>query len=251
MLTMNGLVPWSGALEHEQVERDVEAHLLDQADGAFGMLLRGEDPEPTYPVESLGQYSDCYREMLAAYDAAFAETDDPVRAAVAARTVLLRHAMQNPDNFAELRTADWSPRPKRGWSVAELYAAEFPEPRYLVPGLLPAGLAALAARPKIGKSWMALQIAVAVGMGGEVFGEQAQKGRVLYLALEDSTRRMKGRLQKQGAPHAANVCFEFSWPPLLQSGMDQLLRAIDYHRYGLVIIDTLARAMWTRTRRPI
>lgn len=197
MVAMNGSAPWNGG-DHAQVERDEEIHLLDEADCAFGMLLRSEDPEPMYPVESLGPYSGCYREMLAAYDAAYAETDDTERAVAAARSVLLGYVAQDPDHFAGFRSADWSPRPRRGWSVAELYAAEFPEPRYLVPGLLPSGLAALAARPKIGKSWMALQVAVAVGVGGQVFGEQTKKGRVLYLALEDSIRRMKLRLQKQG-----------------------------------------------------
>jgi hypothetical protein len=243
MLTMNGLSPWNGVAEHEQTERAEEIRLLDEADCAFGMLLRSEDPESLYPIGSLGKYNGCYQEMLAAFDAAYAETDEAERAVTAARTVLLRHVAQQPDDFAGLRAVDWSPRPKRGWSVAELYAAEFPEPHYLVPGLLPAGLVALAARPKIGKSWMALQMAVAVGTGGQVFGEQTKKGRVLYLALEDSIRRMKLRLQKQGAPEVANVSFEFSWPAFLQGGLDQLLRAIDYHRYGLVIIDTLARAM--------
>jgi hypothetical protein len=242
MVAMNGSAPWNGDV-HGQVERDEEIRLLDEADSAFGMLLRSEDPEPMYPVGSLGPYSNCYREMLAAYDAAYAETNDADRAAAAARSVLLGHVAQDPEHFAGLRTVDWSPRPRRGWSVAELYAAEFPEPNYLVPGLLPSGLAALAARPKIGKSWMALQVAVAVGVGGQVFGEQTKRGRVLYLALEDSIRRMKLRLQKQGAPEAANVCFEFSWQPFLQGGLDQLLRAIDYHRYGLVIVDTLARAL--------
>jgi hypothetical protein len=242
MMTMNERLRWNEMLDSEQVERDAEVRLLDQVDIAFWMLLHGEDPEPEYPVESLGKFSACYQEMLAAYDAAAAETDDPEQGAVAARAVLLRYVATDTD-FAELKVANWSPRAKRGWSVAELYAAEFPEPRYLVPGLLTAGLAALAARPKIGKSWMALQLAVAVGAGGSFFNQPAQKGRVLYLALEDSPRRMKLRLQKQQATEQANVRFEFSWLPLLEGGMDMLLRAIDYHRYSLVIIDTLARAL--------
>jgi RecA-family ATPase len=82
-----------------------------------------------------------------------------------------------------------------------------------------------------------------VGAGSSFFDQPAQKGRVLYLALEDSPRRMKSRLQKQQATAQANVRFEFSWQPLLEGGLDPLLRAIDYHRYNLVIIDTLARAL--------
>lgn len=221
----------------EEDERDEEVRLLDQADMAFAMLLRGDDPVTEFPLGSLGKYNACYAAMLAAYDGV--EELEP--AIAAARAVLRRYIDSDPD-FADLQSGEWGNH-KRRWSVAELYAADFPEPRYLVPDLLPAGLAALGARPKIGKSWMALQLSVAVGAGQPFFAQPTQKGRVLYLALEDSPRRMKTRLQKQGACEHANVQFAFTWQPLLEGGMDQLLRAIDYHRYSLVIIDTLARAL--------
>ena len=236
MMNGNGVVYWNGMFPHE-CEPDAAVRLLNQVEHAFWMLLQGEDPEPEYPLGSLGKYNACYQEMLTAYDGA----PDEESSIAAARRVLLRYLAAHTD-FSDLRCVDATGE-RRSWSVAELYAAEFVEPRYLVPGLLPAGLAALGARPKIGKSWMALQIGVAVGLGDRVFGEQTQTGRVMYLALEDSPRRMKGRLQKQGAPAEANVRFEFTWPPLLEGGMDQLLQAIDRHRYGLVVVDTLARAL--------
>lgn len=133
------------------------------------------------------------------------------------------------------------------WSVADLKFAEFPEPRCAVPGLLPPGLVNLAGRPKLGKSWLALQIAIAVGCGGKVLGRQVDQGKVLYLALEDNPRRLQDRLNKQSAPNNADVDFQFEWPALVDRnskvGTDLLLTAIAAKGYKLVIIDTISRAL--------
>src|SRR5262245_57136745 len=54
-----------------------------------------------------------------------------------------------------------------GWranvfSAADLHKKSFPEIAYVIPGLIPEGLSILAGRPKIGKSWLALDAAFAV-----------------------------------------------------------------------------------------
>ena len=66
------------------------------------------------------------------------------------------------------------------WAVAELYAADFPAPRFVVADLVPAGLTILAGRPKLGKSWLALQTAAAVGTGGSVLGLNAECGPMSF-----------------------------------------------------------------------
>lgn len=212
-----------------EVEADQAAELAEQA---FRMMLKGEDPTRYFHDEEMGRYRACYEAMVDAL------ADD---GAEAARAVLMRFAAQDGE-IGALRVVDPALH-KYSWTVGELYNAEFPEPRYIVPGLLPSGLAALGARPKIGKSWMGLQISVAVGTGGMVFNQQVSKGKVLYLALEDSPRRMKKRLQKQVALESADIRFEFGWKPLLEEGMGDLIREIDRHRYTLVVVDTLARAL--------
>jgi hypothetical protein len=131
---------------------------------------------------------------------------------------------------------------KTVWSVSELYAADFPPPRSAVPDLLPAGLTILAGRPKLGKSWLALQIAIAVATGGDVLGQRAAPGPVLYLALEDTPRRLKDRLAKQGAPAAASVTFHTQWAALSQEGLADLMVACA-QGYRLVVVDTLSRGM--------
>src|SRR5262245_25770067 len=72
---------------------------------------------------------------------------------------------------------------------------KFPEPRWAIPDLLAQGCTLLAGPPKVGKSWLALNIAVAVATGGKALGTiDVEAGDVLLLALEDNGRRLQNRL---------------------------------------------------------
>lgn len=88
-------------------------------------------------------------------------------------------------------------REKRIFSAPELLAELLPEPLYTVPGLLTEGLFLLIGKAKMGKSWLAYQIGISIAAGGRVLGTiPVERGRVLYLALEDTKRRLKKRLLK-------------------------------------------------------
>ena len=130
-----------------------------------------------------------------------------------------------------------------GWTAAELLATAFPDPVWAVPDLIPVGLTFLAGRPKVGKSWLALQTAIAVGSGGRVLDKQVTQGNVLYLALEDNGRRLRQRTQKQGMPATAAIRFETAWPRLTDGGIEALDRAIAGQHYSLVVLDTLGRLL--------
>src|SRR5215203_3009482 len=87
-------------------------------------------------------------------------------------------------------------RPAIG-SAAELRRKEFPPIRYVVPGYIGEGCTLLAGRPKLGKSWLMLDVGLAVAAGRICLGEtQCEKGEVLYLALEDNERRLQCRIDK-------------------------------------------------------
>jgi biotin operon repressor len=82
-------------------------------------------------------------------------------------------------------------------TAADLLAKELPPVEYVVPGYIPEGLTILAGRPKLGKSWLSLGLAVAVATGGLAFGSiPVKQGIVLYLALEDNERRLQQRLKQ-------------------------------------------------------
>ena len=197
----------------------------------IGAILDGQEPNGTKPSE-LGPFGDCYTEMVRAWNDGGKE---------AARQVYTKYAEYDPQ-INQLRCGDPEP-PKDAWTVAELLAAEFPPPRCLVPGLLPEGLVFLAGRPKLGKSWLGLQFATAVGTGGKVLGRDAERGKVLYLALEDNEARIQDRLRKQRAAADSNVVFRFIWASLAKEGTSDLILEIDQQGFSLVVIDTLSRAL--------
>ncbi len=129
----------------------------------------------------------------------------------------------------------------------QLLTTEFADPPWIVDGLLPAGYTLLAGKPKVGKSWLALQLAQAVSCGGMFLGIRCQQQRVLYLALEDGHRRLQKRMQAQGWPAGKGDCSFLTGGDarklgLLGKGGPALLaKIIRDGGYRLVIIDTFSR----------
>lgn len=154
-----------------------------------------------------------------------------------------------------------APPPDAGISCADLMAMDLPEVRFAVPGLLPEGLTILAGRPKARKSWFALQLALGVALGEPVLakGTGAAKpaeqgadgkiitagGHVLYLALEDTRRRLKKRVQKiltakgWAAPAALEFRIQSDRLPAGLAPIEAWLKARPEAR--LIIVDTLQK----------
>jgi len=134
------------------------------------------------------------------------------------------------------------------FTASDLEEMIFPEPRWAVPGLLPEGLTILAGRPKRGKSWMGLGLALAVASGGKAFGNiDVEKGDALYLALEDNPRRLQNRLavlKDPGTKLPPRLHLVTDFPPLQLGGMQCLVDWLDKHpKTHLVVIDTLGRIL--------
>jgi hypothetical protein len=141
---------------------------------------------------------------------------------------------------------DWESKtmekPRNRWTVSELLDAEFPEPKWAIPALIPEGLTIIGGRPKVGKSWLLLQAAIAVGTGGMFFNKPVDQGNVLYVAFEDGPRRLQDRIKKMGMPRDAMVTFERVWKPMHKGGLEDLVIELATVDYRLVIFDTLTRA---------
>ena len=65
---------------------------------------------------------------------------------------------------------------------------------FVIDSLLAQGLYILAGAPKVGKSWLALDVCLSIAKGEKVLNQQTTQGTVLYLCLEDSFVRIQNRL---------------------------------------------------------
>jgi len=137
-----------------------------------------------------------------------------------------------------------------------LLRKEFAPILFVFNDLLYSGLTLCAGRPKVGKSWLALQLAIdaALGRAGLAKFGNIKPRRVLYLGLEEGERRTNSRLQKfiaRGADDAiltGNIQFSYKLMPLLGGGIEELDATMAAHGAQLVVVDTLIRAMGGRQR---
>ncbi|MEI6500567.1 MAG: AAA family ATPase [Armatimonadota bacterium] len=124
---------------------------------------------------------------------------------------------------------------QRLWTAAELLNADFPEPVWIVPDILPEGTTILGGKPKLGKSWLAMQLAQAAGTGGCFLDYRIEQRRVLFLALEDSKRRLRSRMVAQAWPDLHEVYF------LTECETTELERWLDETKPQLLVVDTFSR----------
>lgn len=128
------------------------------------------------------------------------------------------------------------------YTLQELYAHPMEPISWLAEGLLAPGLYFLGGSPKVGKSWLALQLCLAVCRGEPFLGFRTRKSEVLYLALEDGPRRLHTRALRltEEAPAGLHLC---GHAPMIGQGLEQQLDQMLAEHPGirLVIIDTLQK----------
>jgi hypothetical protein len=126
-------------------------------------------------------------------------------------------------------------------SAHDIASMKFEPIKYAVPQLLPMGLIILAGKQKIGKSWLDLNLAIAIASGGIALNRwKCDPGDVLYMALEDNERRIQDRL-KTLIPYGnvpKNLHIALEWPTLNDNGLTILENWIkDHPGTRLIIID--------------
>lgn len=146
------------------------------------------------------------------------------------------------------------------WSAADLLLREFQPVQWGLKGLLPEGISILSGDPKIGKSWLVYQGAVAVATRSPLWPgrDPEEQGDVLLLALEDNDRRLRRRLDillphfspasakadRKGAtftrPDVSRLHYATEWPRA-EAGVAHLTQWMRAHPgVRLVVIDTIS-----------
>ena len=136
-----------------------------------------------------------------------------------------------------------SPGYMRTFSMSDLYENVYDSRPPIVDGLLYSGTYLFVGAPKVGKSFFMAQLAYHVSMGIKLWNYEVKKGAVLYLALEDTQKRLQERLFRMyGTESADNLHFTI-WAKQLGGGLDeQLQRFVNEHpNTKLIIIDTLQK----------
>lgn len=112
--------------------------------------------------------------------------------------------------------------------------------RFVVDSLISQGLHVLAGSPKVGKSWLALWLAVMVAKGEPVWNMPTRQGTTLYLCLEDSRLRIQNRLFEimEDAPPSVHFCTDAF---IIGGGLEERIESFiaEHPDTTLIIIDTL------------
>jgi AAA domain/Bifunctional DNA primase/polymerase, N-terminal len=133
-------------------------------------------------------------------------------------------------------------------NFATLRTRIFPPIKFIVPGYIAEGCTLIAGNPKIGKSWLALEIGLAVATGGTCLGGiQCEQGNVLFLALEDNERRLQSRGTKLAGYASADewpaaLDYHTEWPRAEEGGLESIAAWINsVPNPRLVLIDVLMK----------
>lgn len=136
----------------------------------------------------------------------------------------------------------------RGMSAADLMGREFEPTQFAVDKVLPSGLTIFAGSPKAGKSWVMLDVCLAVAAGGPALSTlRTEQGCALYLAREDTYKRLQSRIAlimggtMEGPRSLELVPQEQDWP----GGTEGLAYLTEWAEEcgspRLVVMDTLAK----------
>lgn len=132
----------------------------------------------------------------------------------------------------------------QGYLATDVLTMLLPPLNPLAENIIVPGVTILAAPPKYGKSWLMLQLALAVSNGRDFLGEKTSISYVFYFALEDSVRRLQDRLCAVGATKAdlENILFCTAMPRL-DEGLGKVIEdtSKSNKHARLYIIDTLQK----------
>jgi len=134
-------------------------------------------------------------------------------------------------------------------TARDLQRMKIPPINWAVKDLIPEGLTLLAGRPKVGKSFIVLDLALSITNEYKFLDKfDCTPGKVLFIPYEDNTRRMQSRINElldwEIAPEGLLFPSELNFPKLDRGGVDNIRRIIkDDPDIRMVVIDTFGTAI--------
>ena len=125
---------------------------------------------------------------------------------------------------------------------SDLIDARLPKKKFCVEGLIPQGLIVLGGAPKIGKSWMMMDLCLSVAKGEKFWGFETNKSTVLYLCLEDNLARVQTRILQLTDDAPENVYFSTSAGTIDEGLLEQIEKFVSTEKStSLVVVDTFQK----------
>ena len=129
-------------------------------------------------------------------------------------------------------------------SAEELLSTPLPPVKWIIPGLLPAGLALFAGPSKAGKSWLTLWLCLQIAQGNPVWDREIEPRTVIYFSLEDTFNRLQNRIFQliDGGDAPERLILQTECLSIGQ-GLEEQVESL-IHTYcdvGLIVIDTLQK----------
>ena len=133
-------------------------------------------------------------------------------------------------------------------TAGALLATPIPPVKWIIPGLLPAGLAIFAGPSKAGKSWLTLWLCLQISQGKSVWGREIEPRTVLYFSLEDTLGRLQERLYQlvDAEEDPERLILQTESHGIGQGLEEQIVSFIHaYPDISLIVIDTLQKVRKT------
>ena len=125
-------------------------------------------------------------------------------------------------------------------SCEEIMTTVYKPIEFVIDGLIAQGLYILAGAPKVGKSWLALDMCLSIAKGEKKLGLKTSQGTALYLCLEDSYARIQNRLYELTDEPTEMLYFSVMSDPIGGGLEEQIEGFVSEHRdLKIVFIDTL------------
>lgn len=127
-------------------------------------------------------------------------------------------------------------------SSVEIMNTPMKKQQFIVDGMIYPGIHILSGDPKIGKSWMMLDMCLAVAKCEDFLGRKTEQGQVVYMALEDTFISLQSRMYELTDEPSENLFFALL-ANSIGSGLEEDLQECKkmFPSLKMIVIDTLQK----------